>query len=222
MPHVIKVSDTHPIAKGTQRWVYHHPLQKMRLLKVLRPRALTQGRAALAVWTEKVFPGIRRRWARKEYAEYTRLMLDSPGPVVQPPIAHMYGFAVTDEGLACLTEAVWDKDGLGETLATLVAENRLSDADLALFNDTVSRLYTYNVRAGDLTPPNFVFGHRDYAGQSGPRECVLVDGFGDIHAIPIRSLSAWTNRLGLDDGFKRLAVRTGLRWDPKKRQFSRT
>lgn len=221
MPHVLKVSNTHPIARGTHRWVYAHPFQKTRLLKVLRPRALTHGRAALAVWTEKHLPGIRRRWAHKEYAEYKRLMLDTANPVEHPPITHMYGFEVTDKGLACLTEAVRHNDGLGETLATLVAEDRLTDNDLALLNDTIARMYAFNIRAGDLTPPNFVFGHRDYAGQTGPRECVLVDGFGDIYAVPIRSLSNWTNRLGLDDSFQRLAIRTHLRWDAKQRQLRR-
>ena len=53
----------------------------------------------------------------------------------------------------------------------------------------------------------------------GPRECVLVDGFGDIHAIPVRSLGGWANRMGLDDSCRRLAKNTGLIWDGKERQF---
>ncbi len=55
----------------------------------------------------------------------------------------------------------------------------------------------------------------------GPRECVLVDGFGDIHAIPLRSLSDWTNRLGLDDSCARLARNAKLDWDKTSRLFTR-
>lgn len=209
------------MGKGTHRWVYRHPFANMRLLKVLRPQPLTKGRSGLAVWTEKYFPSMHRRSARKELAEYNRMMLGVDKPIADAPVTHMFGFAFTDKGLACLTETVSHNGGLGETLAELVKEDRLSDADLALFNDTVARIYGYNVRAGDLTPSNFVFGNRDDDGRLGPRECVLVDGFGDTFAIPIRSLSDWTNRLGLDDSFKRLGARTRLHWDVKKRQFSR-
>jgi len=131
----------------------------------------------------------------------------------------MYGFATTQRGLACLTDAVLVDDALGPTLGQLVKRNALTESDLALFNDTITRLYRYDVRAGDMTPSNFTFGHRNLAGEPGGRECVLVDGFGDIHAIPIRSMSRWTNRLGMDDNCKRLAQRTGLRWMRDTRTF---
>ena len=72
-----------------------------------------------------------------------------------------------------------------------------------------------------MNPNNFVFGQRDNGTGPGPEECGLVDGFGDIHAIPVRSMARWSNRMGLDDSCKRLAHNAGLRWDPKARQFAR-
>ena len=213
---LLKLSHLTPVAEGSQRVIYVHPTDPTKLIKVLKPLADTKRRAKLATFTERHFPSIRTRWTRKEYGEYLRMMLRI-GPTDIPPITHMYGFVQTDVGLGCISENVTD-GGLGQTLHT--AKDSLSAADLALFNDTIARLYRFGIRAGDMTARNFVFGHRDYAGQQGPRECVLVDGFGDIHAIPVRSINDWCNALGLDDSCKRLAAKTGLRWDAKQRQFS--
>ena len=215
---LLQISHLTPVGEGSQRTIYVHPTDPTKLVKVLKPIPDTKGRAKLATFTEKHFPKIRTRWARKEYSEYLRMMLRI-GPTDVPPITHMFGFTYTDAGLGCISENVTD-DGLGQTLYTL--KTTLTDTDLALLNDTIARLYSYDIRAGDMTARNFVFGHRDYAGQKGPRECVLVDGFGDIHAIPVRSWSRWTNHLGLDDSCKRLAAKTGLRWLPKQRQFIKT
>jgi hypothetical protein len=213
---LLRLSHLTPITQGSQRRVYAHPTDRTKLIKVLKPIADTKGRARLATFTERHFPSIRTRWARKEYSEYLRMMLRLK-PTDVPPITHMFGFIFTDAGLGCVTENV-DDDGLGQTLYAM--KDTLTAADLALFNDTIARLYAFDIRAGDMTARNFVFGHRDYAGTRGPRECVLVDGFGDIHAIPVRSWGRWANGLGLDDSCKRLALKTGLQWHPKQRQFT--
>ncbi len=218
MAQQLQLAATDPLTEGTQRWVYAHPHDPKKLIKVLRPLALTKGRSKLATMTEKYIPTIRRRWARKEYQEYLRLMLGRWGDDLHPPISHMYGFVQTDKGLGCVTDAVLDQGSLGPTLKDKAGA--LDPSDLALFNDTIRRLYLYDIRAGDMTARNFVFGQRAVSGTQGPRECVLVDGFGDIHTIPIRSAGRWFNRFGLDDSCKRLARKTGLRWHPDTRQFS--
>jgi hypothetical protein len=223
MPHspdpsipLLRLSDQAPLAEGTQRIIYMHPQDPTRILKVLKPHADTAKRATLATVTERYFPAIRTRWARKEYSEYLRLMLNHAAPF-HLPITHMFGFAQTDLGLACISEAVTIDGSLGDTLTKDIAPD-----DLPLLNDTIARIYRFDIRAGDMTPRNFVFGHRTTHGQIGPRECVLVDGFGDIHAIPVRSWGRWFNHMGLDDSCKRLAARTGLQWDAKQRQFHLT
>jgi len=208
------------LASGTQREIYRHPTDPEKLVKVLRNMPLTKGRARLATLTESYFPRIRKRWARKEYQEYLRLMLGPWPEPIHPPITHMYGFVQTSLGLACLSDAVLDGKDLGETLKAKTTGKTLSTSDLALLNDTIERFYRYDIRAGDMTARNFVFGHRRIGGVPGPRECVLVDGFGDIHAIPIRSWGRFFNRFGLDDSCKRLAHRTGLTWNTATRQFT--
>jgi len=213
---VLKLSHLPALAEGSQRVVYVHPHDPSKLVKVLKSLPDTAGRSKLATFTERHFPLIRTRWARKEYSEYLRMMLRI-GPSDVPPITHMLGFTFTDLGLGCLTENVYDS-GLGQTLYAM--RDTLSVEDLALFNDTIARIYRYDIRASDMTARNFVFGHRDYAGTKGPRECVLADGFGDVHAVPVRSWGRWPNGLGLDDSCKRLAAKTGLQWDGKRRQFA--
>ena len=213
---LLHLSDQTPIAEGSQRIVYRHPYDDTKLIKVLKPIPDTARRARLAALTEQLFPSVRTRWARKEYQEYLRLMLNNQ-TAFRLPITHMYGFAQTDIGLGCITQAVASGTALGATL-----NKDITPTDLPLLNDTITRLYDYDIRAGDMTPRNVVFGHRTTHGLQGPRECVLVDGFGDIHAIPVRSLGRWFNHKGLDDSCKRLASRTGLRWDAKQRQFQLT
>lgn len=215
---LLSLSHLTPVAEGSQRTIYIHPTDPTKLIKVLKPIPDTARRSPLATFTERHFPRIRTRWTRKEYTEYLRMMLRLASGDA-PPITHMFGFVQTDIGLGCISEHVQD-NGPGRTLHAL--KDTLTSDDLVLFNDTIARLYRFDIRAGDMTARNFVFGHRDYGGTKGPRECVLVDGFGDIHAIPIRSLSRWTNRLGLDDSCKRLACKTGLQWEQNQRKFSLT
>ncbi|MEJ6396913.1 YrbL family protein [Yoonia sp. 208BN28-4] len=212
---MIDLNGQDPVAEGTQRWIYRHPHDPARLLKVLKPLADSAGRSALATAIERQFPATRTRWARKEYAEYTRVMLAHRAPV-HLPISHLYGLAHTSRGLACVTDAVVENDALGPQL-----DRSLSDADLALLNDTLTRLRQFDIRASDITPRNFVFGQRSLDGQTGPRECVLVDGFGDIHAIPVRSWGQWFNGRALSQSFANLARRLNLRWDATTQQITR-
>lgn len=209
------------VATGVQRAVYRHPLDPTKLIKVLRPGTQMPARTNFNGVMDKLFPSTRLRQIRKEYKEYLRVMLAHPEPDFRAPMSHMFGFVPTNLGLGCLTESVLKADGsLGETLGAIVKSGRLTQAHVDMLNDTVERLYANNIRASDMNPNNFVFGHRDNGTGPGPEECVLVDGFGDIHAIPVRSMARWSNRMGLDDSCTRLARNTGLQWDKRTRQFS--
>ncbi|MEL6839574.1 MAG: YrbL family protein [Pseudomonadota bacterium] len=217
MTKMLILKETDLVARGMQREIYLHPTDPGKLVKVLRAHPETAARSGFGNFMEKHFPMTRVRHIRKEYTEYLRLMLSNQDPAFRPPITHMYGFAPTQLGLGCVTERVTTKQGgLAKTLHALVQNGGVTPRNLDLLNDTINRLYQCNIRASDLTAKNLVFGRRD----GGPKECVLVDGFGDIHAIPVRSMAGWSNRLGLDDSCKRLAQRTGLSWNNKTREFS--
>ena len=210
------------VATGVQRSVFLHPHDPGKLVKVLKASHDMPARRNFNGIMDRMFPSTRMRQIRKEYQEYLRVMLQHPEPDFHAPISHMFGFTATNLGLGCITERVMEGDGrLGETLSAKVKAGALTDEDLALLNDAIERIYRYNIRASDMNPKNFVFGSRDTGSGTGPRECVLVDGFGDIHAIPVRSLSKWTNRLGLDDSCARLARNTNLKWNAGTRRITR-
>ena len=215
MHHVIQLNDSDYIASGGERDVYRHPNDPTKLLKVLRDVKNQRMRFTFRDISTKLFPDARLRLIRKEYDEYLRIRLRYPAPQMRLPITHLYGLAPTSRGLACVAERVSGKDGgVGDTMTKKLKEGRFEEQELRLFNTFVDQCFALGIRAGDLKPHNLVFGYRE-AGY----ECVLVDGFGDVHAIPVRSIGRWANEVGLHDSFKIVAKRTGLRWDRKKRSF---
>ena len=223
MANALFLSPSDLAASGVQRAVYLHPLDQTKVVKTLRPAAQQPRRNNFNGVMDRWFPATRLRQIRKEYTEYLRVMLGHPEAGFRLPISHMFGFVQTNVGLGCLSERVaGPHGGLGETLGDKVKAGSLTDADIGLLNHTISLLFTYGIRASDLNPRNFVFGRRDNGNGPGPKECVLVDGFGDTHAIPVRSMAGWSNRLGLKDSCTRLARNTGLHWDANHQQFSRS
>ena len=207
------------MASGIQRDVYLHPTDDTLLIKVLKRSADMPIRNNFNGRMDRLFPSTRLRQVRIEYQEYLRVMLNHADAPVHLPISHMFGFAQTTKGLGCLKERIRDAHGnIGQTLGSMTKAGTVTDADLTLVNDTVARMYDLNVPASDMTANNLVFGHRG----DGPRECVLVDGFGDIHAIPVRSMSRWANHKGLDDSCRRMVQRNKmLVWDETTKVFSK-
>jgi len=222
--HLIQLDPRNVIAEGAERHVYQHPHDPTRLIKLIKFRDPSTYKRTFGDWTRKTFPSVRDRLIYKEYAEYARVSLHHQTRTDPLPISHMYGFVQTNLGLGCVTEHITSQSGkTGETLKDKCAGGRFTSDDLDLLNTTIAQLYALGVRSGDSNPANFVFGHRHI----GPPDtvsaysCVLVDGFGDFHAIPIRSLSHWTNTLGLDDCFVRMAPKAGLIWNKARRAFAR-
>ncbi len=218
---VLKLKHLQPVAAGGQRTVFLHPFDETKLIKVLKHAQDMPKRRTFRSVTDRLLPAARIRQLRKEYQEYLRLMLNHRDSDFDCPITHMHGFVTTDIGLGCITERVMEPDGaLGQTVRTKAKAGTFVADDLLLFNDTIERIYRYHIRASDISASNFVIGHRHNGRDLGPRECVLVDGFGDIHALPVRSIAQWSNRIGLDDSCTRLARKAKLKWDKASRQFS--
>lgn len=218
---VLMLQPSDIVARGGHCDVYAHPLDRNRLIKVMKSPEDLQRTQSVRRRVKTWLPGMRSRQTRKQYIEYLNVMLDHPGPVFDLPITQMLGFVRTGFGLGYVTEKVMRSDGqLGETLQDLLATDRLGQTHLDLLNDAISRIHALGIRVGDLGARNFVFGRRDDGSGVGARECVLVDGYGDIRIIPVRAVSRWLNRRELDKRCKKLARRTGLRWNGTDRRFS--
>jgi hypothetical protein len=76
----------------------------------------------------------------------------------------------------------------------------------------------------DTNPANFVYGRRYIAGngQSTGPEWVMVDGFGDRFAIPIRTWSRYVRHKGADESFTKKFKAKGFVWDGQARMIART
>ena len=101
------------------------------------------------------------------------------------------GLVDTDLGLGLISEKVVDASGaLAPTFASVYAKAGLTpelDAALAEFSHD---LLAANVIVGDMHAWNIVYGSDS---RGGPR-LVMIDGFGEKHAIPISSMSRTINR----------------------------
>ena len=186
---VLTLSSVEPIAVGHLRSVYQHPLHANELIKVMRSDAVEKRWNAPGRWAKRL-PRTRH------YVQYLRelrefIVARARAPEVDVPIARMIGVVDTDLGLGLVSEKVVDESGaLAPTLAAVYAKRGFTpelDAALAKFS---LDLLAANVIVGDMHAWNIVLGSDS---RGGPR-LVMIDGFGEKHAIPVSSMSRTINR----------------------------
>jgi len=186
---VLTLSSVEPIAVGHLRSVYQHPLHANELIKVMRSDAVEKRWNAPGRWAKRL-PRTRH------YVQYLRelrefIVARARAPEVDVPIARMIGVVDTDLGLGLVSEKVVDASGaLAPTLAAVYAKRGFTpelDAALAKFS---LDLLAANVIVGDMHAWNIVLGSDS---RGGPR-LVMIDGFGEKHAIPVSSMSRTINR----------------------------
>lgn len=204
-----------PVASGQDRSVYLHPDYPDVLFKVLRDPAGRPMPRTFRGITQRLFPSVRYRPIRKEYEAYLALqprMGDLPGDI---PITHLYGLCRTDLGPATVVERIGDRTHpVGESLRTMALAGTFDPALLPLLNDFADRLLRWQVRTTDMTMQNIVLGLR-----AGRRQFVLVDGIGDVFAIPIRTWSRTAMRIGHGQSLATIARKLGLGWDVRSHRF---
>jgi len=189
LPTVLQLADRAPLAVGHLRYVFQHPGNRNELIKVMRADAVASR------WNRK------DRWAKRlprtrHYIGYLRELKEyiaarARSTHGEPPIARMIGLVETDLGLGLVSEKVVGVDGsLAPTLAAIYERRGFTpelDRALAAFLDG---LIDSNVIVGDMHAWNIVFGSDS---RGGPR-LIMIDGFGEKHAIPISSMSRAVNR----------------------------
>jgi hypothetical protein len=168
-------------------------------------RRLTLKLAPRTLW----FPFI------KEFDCYLRAKLNGT-PTVMLPISNLYGFCDSDIGPVLAVERITTPGKmLGKTLKSIADAAPLEIGMIELLDVFAARMFDQGIVAGDMTAANIVLGQRDQT-----QQFVLIDGFGDIHAIPFRSASARLNRMAMIRSFRRMAGRINLAFDEKKLCFS--
>jgi hypothetical protein len=186
---VLRLSGAEPVAVGHLRSVYQHPHNASELIKVMRADAIEKRWNAPGRWAKRL-PRARH------YVQYLRELKEfvaarARAPDIDVPIARMLGIVDTDLGLGLVSEKVVDSHGaLAPTLATVYAKQGWTpelDTALAKFS---ADLLAANTIVGDMHAWNIVYGSDS---RGGPR-LVMIDGFGEKHAIPVSSMSRAINR----------------------------
>ncbi len=131
------------------------------------------------------------------------------------PIPNLYGFCDSDIGPVLAVERITlPGTPLGQTLKSIAAQGPLGHDHITLLDQFAARMFAQQIVAGDMTAANIVLGQRGDAAQF-----VLIDGFGDIHAIPLRSASRRLNRIAMIRSFTKMAGRIGLGFDADRLRF---
>jgi len=188
-----------PLAVGHLRSVYQHPQHADELIKLMRSDVVEKRWNARGRWLKRL-PRTRHYIGYpRELKEYiaARALSDS-GDL---PIVRMIGLVETDLGLGLVSEKVVDADGaLAPTLAAVYAKRGFAPDLRAALDAFLEGLLGGNVIVGDMHAWNIVYG-RDSRG--GPR-LIMIDGFGEKHAIPVSSMSRVINRYRTRRLFKRM------------------
>jgi hypothetical protein len=196
---VLRLAGVEPIALGHLRSVYQHPLHASELVKVMRADAIEKRWNAPGRWAKRL-PRARH------YVQYLRELKEfvaarARAPEIDVPIARMLGIVDTDLGLGLVSEKVVDANGaLAPTLAAVYAKRGLTPELETALSRFSADLLAANVIVGDMHAWNIVYGSDS---RGGPR-LVMIDGFGEKHAIPISSMSRTINRYRTERLLKRM------------------
>lgn len=107
-----------------------------------------------------------------------------------------------------------DADGaMAPSLADQCAAGALSADQQTALDAFVAAIYDLQIVVHDAGPKNIVWHEKQ-------SRYVLVDGFGDRSAIPLKTWIKPLNDRRLDRAFAETAAKSGLTWDPKARRFS--
>ncbi len=212
---IIPLLDLEPITKGTRRSIYQLPGQPDLIIKVATPGKVEPPDRLPKRIIRRLMPGTRFRniLVEAQYEMEVALRLGKNAP--ESPLPKSLGVVATDLGVGVAVERITDGTGtLAKTLRQLAQDKPLTPALLQHLNRFATKMYEMQIIAGDLHEGNIVFGQRN-----GRAAMFLVDGFGERHAIPIRSWFRPINDRSLDRRMQRMATGLGLVWQADRRQF---
>lgn len=215
---VVHLSSLDPVAEGGGRLVYFHPDFPDCLLKVGKTKSPGTTRERVQGFIARRLETFGARDLRQEIKAYVNARLQQGREAGSFPAANFYGFVETDRGVAIAVERI-ARTGeiMGLHLKDLAGkEEELPDHHLSLLNDFSKQLFSWRLRVRDLNPKNIVLGERN-----GRERLFLVDGLGDMTAIPINTWSDTANRIELNRRLSMLAESLQLKWDGAACAFSR-
>jgi hypothetical protein len=196
------------VARGSERTVFEWADEPALLIKLMHPHALR--RDLFGRMTDPVYRRERKAWrAAQDFSARTGR---------PPPVVEVVGLEAVAGGFVQVVRKVADAEGrMGLTLEQLAARGALGAAELALLNAHVADLAAAGIVVHDARPANFVLEMP----RAGPARFVLVDGFGDRAAVPLRAWLAPLARRRLARALERTARDAGLVLDRRRLAFAR-
>ncbi|MDT0498462.1 YrbL family protein [Algiphilus sp. W345] len=178
-----------PIAQGLNRCVYAHPHDPGQLIKVLRPDR--------AQWyDEKRFRWYQRRRRYRgcsgflqEIREHLAVYAAERG--ISPHLENIVGMTDTDLGFGLIVEALRGRNGgYAPPLSKVVRSGDFDASAQAALDQFLAWLLQSPIVVTDLTWGNLLYA----VGDNHTQRFVLIDGFGESVALPLRTFSDSINR----------------------------
>lgn len=213
----LKKKDLIKITEGGERIVYAHNQYPNFVFKQQKPIEYRQLKPlALKSFLLKNLDGFDTFIVRQEYRSFVKFMLNYTGKADCIPVARLFGFVSSEIGVLQVSEKVGNQYGeCGPTLSFLLREGCVNAKWLKALNAFANQLILSGIPTNDVNANNIVMG----TGSSDDNFFKLVDGFGDIHALPIRTYSQRVRRQHLVKLFSNMK-KHGLHFDPDTITFS--
>lgn len=214
---MLDAADLTQIGEGGERVIYASaafPDVVFKLQKPPQARKIKQFDLKSLLLTH--WPGFHTYSVRQEYKAYVKAMMHLPPGHSDLPVARLFGFANSTLGPLQICEKI-TLDGLapGPSLAQVFRNGGLQAEDVSALSHFAQSLLALDLPTHDINRSNIVKGR----GASGQPRFVLVDGVGDIQAIPVRSLSRRVRRARLIKSLSRFQS-MGISFDTGRFAFS--
>ncbi len=179
------------LGQGTQKFVYEHPLDFDKVIKIMKPINATHdgGRANQHYLRSHRSQGIYRQF-RRELLQYLQLCKNTYNQKIFTfPIETVYGFIPTDQGLGLVTEKIISPNGLPISLNELSQKKMLEDKHIEALKVFFDKCCEMHIVFGEVNIAGIMYTEQ----RQGVPEFVLVDGIGEKLIIPFRAMSKTVN-----------------------------
>lgn len=179
------------LGQGTQKFVYEHPSDFDKVIKIMKPINATHdgGRANQHYLRSHRSQGIYRQF-RRELLQYLQLCKNTYNQnVFTFPIENVYGFIPTDQGLGLVTEKIISPNGLPISLNELSQKKMLEDKHIEALKVFFDKCCEMHIVFGEVNIAGIMYTEK----RQGVPEFVLVDGIGEKLIIPFRAMSKTVN-----------------------------
>lgn len=182
---MINLEELKFIGRGGHKYVYQHPEDDSKVIKVMIPDRATDdgGRADQPPIRAHRQQGIYRQF-RREIIQYLQLCKTYYKQNKSTfPIEKIYGFQTTSLGLGLVTEKIESPFDKPMTIEQIVKEGLFNEDIRVAFNKFFDDCCKYHVVFGEVNLGGIMYTES----RQGKPEFVLVDGIGDKNIIPFRA-----------------------------------